>query len=765
MKHRKIVSILTIVFSLSSVTSYADLKEGYSWIRDQSNLLNYGNVDQDCPLLDSDYDVIYDYLEDNKKWNRNGYRAEVYPGKDISLEGKTLIYPFAKSERGFIGDTIAFYAIPKKEGNPLLDSGNIAVWSSNKDNQKHILDHYGLNGYYRCSKLLDLCYVALITKDGSYYPIGEYRADDVYLVFSEQSLTRWTLRHYPPSNSSSPDSDHFTCENVTNGFQESTGDWGGQCVPYVRKETGIEYACCNGYAKNCYDQARACGYTVGQSPKRGAVAVFNSWPGNRYGHVGIVIGIDSKNGRIQLRHSNWRLDERVSENWVSTKYLKGYVYPQGEGCAGPGGSTNPDPSDPPASGKLPDFITDKVTMAKENGKGERYTWKVNETAWVHAWVDNIGKANWEGKKDKIKVPFYLSKGTKEDRHSEWVRVGREEIKKKNVEVKDKPKHEKIAFNLPKWAAAGYIYPGRTYNFVVCADRPKDQDNGDGDVKEIHKSNNCSTEAVFYVDYGPARNVDVMASNLALAGGKSSLQAGEAYGFQADISNIGTEYPWNGCRTNYEIKGPGTGDVWQKVADEGSTVAQLGPNSTHVEVIDESRGLKAPSVGGDYVFRACADYEQTIPETDESNNCTAELPVTVTVPPPPAACVILNPLASLPATGSFDLAATSIEFPDVIQQGDEMHPKARLCGVSGTSPRTHASWLYANCDGTGLTRFDGDNDGGRSPGECITEEVITDEHKATMPIGRYVMYFIANGTSQIPESDYSNNVQAKEFVVE
>jgi hypothetical protein len=159
----------------------------------------------------------------------------------------------------------------------------------------------------------------------------------------------------------------------------------------------------------------------------------------------------------------------------------GYISFSSLVSGGPGTSTPP--TEPPTSGKLPDFITDKVTMAKENGKGERYTWKVNETAWVHAWVDNIGKANWEGKKDKIKVPFYLSKGTKEDRHSEWVRVGREEIKKKNVEVKDKPKHEKIAFNLPKWAAAGYIYPGRTYNFVVCADRPKDQDNGDGDVKE------------------------------------------------------------------------------------------------------------------------------------------------------------------------------------------------------------------------------------------------------------------------------------------
>ncbi len=411
---------------------------------------------------------------------------------------------------------------------------------------------------------------------------------------------------------------------------------------------------------------------------------------------------------------------------------------------------------------MPDFITNKVTIGNEGGGKEKYTWKINETAYVHSWTDNIGTKDWEGSAKKIKVPFYLSKGKKKDSSSEWVRVGREEIKKDHLDVKDKPKREKIIFNIPQWAAAGYIYPGQTYNFVVCADRPKDQDNGDGDVKEIHKSNNCSTPAVFYVDYGPARNVDLISNNLTLTGGKTALQAGESYGLQAELSNIGTEYPWNGCRTSYEIKGPGTGDVWQKVTDEGSTLAQLAPNSTKVEVIDESRGLKAPSVGGDYVFRACADYEQAIPETDEGNNCTAELPITVTAQP---ACVILNPMASLPATGSFDLAATSIEFPDTIKQGDEMHPKAQLCGVSGVSPKTRAMWAYANCDGTGFTPFDGDTDDGLSEGQCVTEENKEGDDLANMPPGRYVMYFIANGETQVSESDHSNNVQGKEFVVE
>jgi hypothetical protein len=403
-------------------------------------------------------------------------------------------------------------------------------------------------------------------------------------------------------------------------------------------------------------------------------------------------------------------------------------------------------------------------MGKKDGKHEKYTWKINEAAYVHDYIDNIGTADWEGKAKKIKVPFYLSKGTKEDSHSEWVRIDRQEIKKEHLKVKDKPKHEYIKFDLAKWADDSTVLPGRTYNFVVCADRPKDENNGDGDVKEKHKSNNCSTEAVFYVDYGPARNVDLIASNLALTGGKTALQVGEPYGLQVEVSNIGTEQPWNGFRTSYEIKGPGTGGAWQRVADDHSKASSLYPNATHFESFDEDAGIKAPSVGGDYVFRACADYEQVVPETDEGNNCT-EINVTVTAPPPPAACVILNPMSSLPATGSFDLAATSIEFPDVIQQGDEMHPKVQLCGVSGTSPRTRATWAYANCDGTGFTAFDGDTDDGLSAGECVTEENKEGDDLANMPPGRYVMYFIANGETQVPESDHSNNVSAKEFVVE
>jgi len=551
----------------------------------------------------------------------------------------------------------------------------------------------------------------------------------------------------------------------------------------------------------------------------------------------------------------------------------------------PGPGLPTPPTDPPVSGKLPDFIIDKVVLANKSGSKEKYRWQINETAYVHSWTDNIGDADWEGKAKKIKVPFYLSKGTKEDRHSEWIRVDRESIKKKKLKVKKKPKHEKIKFKLADWANESKILPGRTYNFVVCADRPKDEGNKDGDVKEKHKSNNCSTEAVFYVDFGPARDVDLITGMLALTGGRTQLQAGELYGLQVEISNLGTKQPWNGFRTSYEIKGPSTGGAWQVVADDGSDANELAPGATQFEYITDGHGARAPMVGGDYTFRACADYEQVVPETDEGNNCT-ELEVYIVPPPmpdlithslrlthgrtelyvgdlyglevgiqnigeitpssgfrsryeikgpgtgdawqfvaddgsgadelapgatqwehitdnhgahisdvpgtytaracadyqgnvpesdegnnctemtfevnPPPACVILNPMKDLPTTGSFDMAATSIDFSDTIKRGDEMHPKATNCTVSGTSLGTRAMWAFAKCDGTGFTHFDGDGDDGMNAGECREEEVYTDRHSAEMGSGWYVMYFIANGESKVPESDYSNNVQAKVF---
>ncbi|MCI5119956.1 MAG: hypothetical protein D3908_01940 [Candidatus Electrothrix sp. AUS4] len=293
--------------------------------------------------------------------------------------------------------------------------------------------------------------------------------------------------------------------------------------------------------------------------------------------------------------------------------------------------------------------------------------------------------------------------------------------------------------------------GGDYIFRACADYEQV-------VPESDEGNNCTELEVYIV---PPPMPDLITHSLRLTHGRTSLTVGDLYGLEVGIKNIGEVTPDNDFRTSYEIKGPGTGGVWQFVADDGSHAEEVPPGATQWEYITDGHGAHIPNTPGIYTARACADYQGDVAEEDEGNNCTE---MTFEVKPEPT-CVILNPMEDLPTTGSFDLEAISIEFPDTINQGDSMHPSADLCGVSGSSPDTRAIWAYANCDGTGFTAFDDDGDDGKNPDECITEEVKTDEHKATMPPGRYVMYFIANGKTQVPESDYSNNVAAKVFVVE
>ncbi|XOF33475.1 MAG: CHAP domain-containing protein [Candidatus Electrothrix sp. YB6] len=411
---------------------------------------------------------------------------------------------------------------------------------------------------------------------------------------------------------------------------------------------------CMRFVANCYGKKNAGMNAIGGwytsefgaqessfPPPAGALVFFDTSK-TPYGHVGLSIG----NGR--MIHAHYK--KSVREDRIPTgdspygKYL-GWRWPTAWTPDEPfhgGGPKDPDPDDPPVAG-FPDFIIDKVVMSrKKSGGKERYVWKINETAYVVTWIDNIGDADWEGDAKKIKVPFYLSKGKKEDRHSEWIRVGREKSKKNNLRIKKKPKRERIKFDLLEWANEGKVLPGRTYNFVACADRPKDEGNKDGDVKEKHKSNNCSTEAVFYVDFGPPRDVDLMADNLALTGGRTELQGGERYGLRVDVSNIGTEQPWNGFRTSYELKGPGTGGVWQRIGEDKSKASSLYPGAIHFEAMDGDDEISAPMVGGDYIFRACADYEQVVPETDESNNCTEITFEVKEVPAGSPRIVITNP---------------------------------------------------------------------------------------------------------------------------
>lgn len=151
-----------------------------------------------------------------------------------------------------------------------------------------------------------------------------------------------------------------------------------------------------------------------------------------------------------------------------------------------GGQSEPDPDEEPKSG-LPNFVTPKSWLSPDGGSTEKYYYQPGEKAYACSITKNIGEAD---SPSDIKVMFLLSDGYKEDAHSDWEQVGDlQNIRDYNLEIGESKK-ECTDFNVPN-------DPG-IYNIVACADRTVTSGNGDGDVEEMHKSDNCSTEAVFSV---------------------------------------------------------------------------------------------------------------------------------------------------------------------------------------------------------------------------------------------------------------------------
>ncbi len=190
----------------------------------------------------------------------------------------------------------------------------------------------------------------------------------------------------------------------------------------------------------------------------------------------------------------WILD-RVWDNYrctnCSSDYNSGYISSIANAISGMGGSPGYEtPATDPEDHGLPDFIVKRVELSNYNpGK--------NDSIKIRAKLKNIGDDDISSD-DKIETRFYLSMGYKEDLHSEWKRIGKEYTKGSNLDPEETHWEEET---LRLWEY-NQIQPGQVYNIVACVDRTKDQDNGDGDYAEEHKSNNCSTEAVFTVANPP-----------------------------------------------------------------------------------------------------------------------------------------------------------------------------------------------------------------------------------------------------------------------
>jgi surface antigen len=116
----------------------------------------------------------------------------------------------------------------------------------------------------------------------------------------------------------------FRC--AVGDFHQTSGYY-GECVLYVRYETGIPWADFNGEADTTFQQAIDNGYATGSEPRESAIVVFDRFSIPDVGHVGIVTYINGND--IWIQDSNWNLDGYVHNHEMQdiTQYsIKGYIY-------------------------------------------------------------------------------------------------------------------------------------------------------------------------------------------------------------------------------------------------------------------------------------------------------------------------------------------------------------------------------------------------------------------------------------------------------
>ena len=84
-----------------------------------------------------------------------------------------------------------------------------------------------------------------------------------------------------------------------------------------------------GNARNWYKNANAAGYKTGQVARPGAIVVWYG-PGYNltYGHVGIVMSVNTKAGTMVVKDMNyaglWKVTTRVEK--IKNKNIVGFIY-------------------------------------------------------------------------------------------------------------------------------------------------------------------------------------------------------------------------------------------------------------------------------------------------------------------------------------------------------------------------------------------------------------------------------------------------------
>jgi hypothetical protein len=259
----------------------------------------------------------------------------------------------------------------------------------------------------------------------------------------------------------------------------------------------------------------------------------------------------------------------------------------------------------------PDFITKKVWLETPWGT-ETYKYGNQETVKMKAQFENIGDGSCSG---DIEVHFYLSKGYKEDSHTEWKRVGTDFIHCDNLKPGDT--HTETE-GIELWRDIPEI---GIWNITAYIDHIKDDHNDGGAYPEKHESNNGSTEAVFEVTANSIENQDPRFADFITIGLRflqTPYYAGDQARFGATVTNQGNIGSPSDIRSSYSVQCSGTGLIY--LTDDGTQASTLTAGASAWE--ETIAPVTLPNVAGSCTAFFCADYQGAVAESNETNNCTS-----------------------------------------------------------------------------------------------------------------------------------------------
>jgi subtilase family serine protease len=273
-------------------------------------------------------------------------------------------------------------------------------------------------------------------------------------------------------------------------------------------------------------------------------------------------------------------------------------------------------------------------------------------------------------------------------------------------------------------------PGGTYHLVACAD-------GTGTVDETDDTNNCRA-SIRSVEVTGAPDLVVTE----VANPPAAVEQGQAFE-AADTTTNGGGTRADASRTRYYLSSDPVLDAGDRRLSGARPVPVLDAGGS-------SRGNRTVTVAprtptGRYHLIACADDTGLVPESDESNNCTAtrrRLEVTPALP---------------------DLVIASVSNPPVSRnQGDSFPVTDTVANIdAGTAVRSSTSF-HLSTDRV-LDPGDLRLTGARAVPELRSGEASTGTTAITIPWsappGRYHIIACADRRSQVVERDEANNCRA------